>query len=509
MAFIFGVATQEADLYKIFRDFITGCGRPGKVVKSGTGNGEMNNLIFPEGGAGLYETFTFTCQSASPRGGTFGVVGSVSGVLPDAVVGQVYKGPLIEFYLDFGTVDFQVGDQFTITCATAPLNKPRFRHLTGGPEIKTELVTMICTTSGVKAVPGVQAYVPARFSVSGSVSGGLPDLVQGTLYDNSRLRCLLASDPATDNQYLVGDVLTIEMRINPLREVAQHWSVLRKVAIADGTLQFGVAQQNTDQELVVVGPGLSGADSIYYGLTRSWSDATASASWTHFGLAGYAASMPMNEQPLVQGGQAGVRPVHTFWGRAIPYTIIASGRCLKLLTRSNTYYSQSYQGLYLPATLPKYQGYPYFSGGCGDSRSGFWSELSASRASFWNYTGNGEGGSAWVIGEDKSWSAVWGDQTEASKPGGGGSLPNYVHPMAYPQAQRAMFDLRNNLDGTVPLMQVQITPNLGFLDGVYAIPGRDGREPEEVVVNKDGSRALVVQNHHRAGFNDFAAFMLE
>lgn len=509
MAFIFGVATQEADLYKIFRDFITGCGRPGKVVKTGTGNGEMNNLIFPEGGVGMYETFTVTCQSAAPRGGTFGVVGSVSGVLPDAVVGQVYKQPQVEFYLDFGAVDYQVGDQFIITCAAKPVGKPIFSHFTGGPEIKTEVVTLICTSAGVKSVPGSQSYVPALFSVSGSISGGLPDLTQGTLYANSRLRCLLADVPTSDSQYQVGDVITVEMQINPLRQSGQHWSVLRRNQIVDGTTQFGVPKQDVDQELIVVGPGLSGDDSVYYGLTRTWNDGSAAASWSHFALGGYAASMPINEQPLVQGGQSGVRPVHTFWGLAIPYTIIASGRCFKLLTRSNTYYSQSYQGLFLPSTQPKYQGYPYFSGGCGDTRSTFWSALSANRASFWNYTGDGSGSSAWVLQETKAWSAVWGDQTEAGKPGSGANLPTYSHPMAYPQAQRAMFDLRNNLDGSVPLMQVQLTPNLGFLDGVYAIPGRDGRAPEEIVVNRDGSRMLVVQNHHRAGFNDFAAFTLE
>lgn len=509
MAFIFGVATQEADLYKIFRDFLTGCGRPGKAVKTGTGNGQVNNLLFPEGGTGMYQTFTLTCVSTAVRGGTFGVVGSVSGTLPDATVGQVYKNPNLEFYLDFGTVDFVLGDQFVITCATKPASKPIFAHFTGGQEIATELVTMICTSAGVKSIPGVQAYVPAQFSVDGSVSGGLPDLTQGTLYENSALRCLLADEPLSDHQYGLGDVITVEMQINPLRSINQHWSVLRKAQIAAGTLQFGVPQQNTDQELVVVGPGLSGDDSVYYGMTRAWNDSDASANWVHFGIAGYIPSMPINEQPIVQGGLSGVRPIHAFWSLNIPYAIIASGRCFKLLTRSNIYYSQSYQGLFLPSTQPKYQGYPFFSGGCGDTRSILWSALSANRSSFWNYTGDSGGASAWTLRENKTWNAVWGDQTEANKPGSGPNLPNYTHPMAYPQAQRAMYDLRNNLDGTVPLMQVQLTPNLGFLDGVYAVPGRDGRAPEEIIVNRDGSRMLVVQNHHRSGFNDFAAFTLE
>ncbi len=45
MAYIFGVASQEHDLYRIWRDFLTGCGRPGQIEFSGAGNGRLNHLI--------------------------------------------------------------------------------------------------------------------------------------------------------------------------------------------------------------------------------------------------------------------------------------------------------------------------------------------------------------------------------------------------------------------------------------------------------------------------------
>lgn len=504
MAFIFGVASQEADLYKVVRDFLTGCGRPGKVVQAGTGNGKLNNLIYPAGSAALYETLTLTCVSTSARGGTFGVVGSASGTLPDAVVGQVFKHALVEFYIDFGTVDFAIGDSFTITAGARPGGKPGFSTFNGGPSIQTETLTLICTVSGVQQVAGSQAFVPAQFSVTGSASGGLPDLTQGTLYSNGYLRALLATDPTSATQYVAGDVITMEMAQNPLRAINQQWATLRKTPDS-ATTQFAKPIEDTDSELVLVGPGLSGDDTVYCGLTRMWNDSQAYAAWTWFAMGSYAPSMTMQEQPLVQGGQTGVRPVHTMWSLNIPYVLIASGRCFKLLTRSNIYYSQSYQGLMLASTLPKYNGYPYFSGGTGDTRSLLWSQLSSNRSSFWNYAGDGNGGAAWVLNEDKTWSRVWGTLDERS------TFPMWqsAHPKSYPHAERGMYDLRNNLDGTVPMHQVQITPNKGFLDGVYAIPGRDGRQPEEIVVNRDGSRAVVVQSHHRSGFNDFCAFTLE
>lgn len=60
------------------------------------------------------------------------------------------------------------------------------------------------------------------------------------------------------------------------------------------------------------------------------------------------------------------------------------------------------------------------------------------------------------------------------------------HCSVYPSGSRYMYDLRANLDGSVPVFRQALTPNYGFLDGVYAVPGRDGRQPEEIMVMRDG-----------------------
>lgn len=500
MAYIFGVASQEHDLYRIWRDFMTGCGRPGQIEFSGTGNGRVNNLIYPDGSPLLYETVTLTCVTAEARKGTFSVQASSSGTLPDAVVGQVYKHTSIEFYLDFGLTDFAPGDTFTLRAASKPANKAGFSRVQGRPDTVTETFTLTCSRAGV------QGGLPAQFSVQGSVSGSLPTLTQGTLYEATPIRLLLAADTSA-NQYAVGETLTLRTRINHLREVGQHWATLRQVASLT-TTQFGKPIYDGDSELVLKGPGLSGTDEIFYGMQRFWSDGDARAHWNHYPMAGFVPALAIADQPQVQGGSSAnaTRACHTMWSQAIPYTIIASGRRFILLTRSNIYYSQSYQGFILPSTLPKYWGYPYFSGGTGDNRNISWSSLPSSRSAFWNYLGESEGGSAYVLAEDKGWRTIYGSNVEqiSQYP-----VSRHVANAAYPHSEQQMFQLRNNLDGSVPLFQVQITPNRGFLDGVFAVPGRDGRQPEEIIVTREGKRLLVAQNHHRSGFNDFCAFALE
>ena len=500
MAYIFGVASQEHDLYRIFRDFMTGCGRPGQIEFSGTGNGKLNNLIYPDGSALMYETVTVTCVTAEPRKGTFSVQATGTGALPDAVVGQVYKIAGIEFYLDFGSVDFAPGDTFTLRAGSKPANKVGFSRVQGRVNTVTETITLTCTRAGV------QGGQPAQFSVAGDVSGALPALTQGTLYEANPIKLLLPLD-ATANQYAVGDTITLRTRINSLRQAGQHWATLRQVP-STATVQFGKTVYDGDSELVLKGPGLSGTDEIFYGMQRQWSDGDARANWNHFPMAGFVPNLSLSDQPQMQGGNSpsAARASHTMWSQSIPYTIIANGRRFILLTRSNIYYSQSYQGFILPSTLPKYWGYPYFSGGTGDSRDPTWSSLPSARSAFWNYLGENGGGSAWVLDEAKRWNLVYGANVEQTGPY---PLSRHTPTTAYPHSEQQMAGLRNNLDGTVPLFQVQITPNRGFLDGVYAVPGRDGRQPEEIIVTREGKRLLVAQNHHRSGFNDFCAFALE
>ena len=78
----------------------------------GAGNGRLTNIGTYS--ATPYETWTLTCTAAGPAA-TFSVGGSVSGAKAAATVGTAYDNGLIQFLLVGGTVDFQVGDQFTFS----------------------------------------------------------------------------------------------------------------------------------------------------------------------------------------------------------------------------------------------------------------------------------------------------------------------------------------------------------------------------------------------------------
>lgn len=84
----------------------------------GAGNGKLTKMRLLDK---VSETWTLTCTVASPGGGTFSVSGSVSGALGDATVGVDYDNGVIQFLINDGTADFEVGDVFTLTAKTKEL----------------------------------------------------------------------------------------------------------------------------------------------------------------------------------------------------------------------------------------------------------------------------------------------------------------------------------------------------------------------------------------------------
>lgn len=94
------------------RHFAGGFGDLGTIGYSGTGNGTLTSVEASP--SAVTETWTVTCTAAAANGGTFSVVGSVSGAQADAVVGTPYDNGLIKFTLNDGSADFVVSDAFTI-----------------------------------------------------------------------------------------------------------------------------------------------------------------------------------------------------------------------------------------------------------------------------------------------------------------------------------------------------------------------------------------------------------
>jgi hypothetical protein len=87
---------------------------PGAAV-AGAGNvgdGTVGSLTSDAGAP--TETITLTLITVQANAGVFSVVGSVSGVLPNATVAVAYNSAVINFTIADGAADFELGDTFTI-----------------------------------------------------------------------------------------------------------------------------------------------------------------------------------------------------------------------------------------------------------------------------------------------------------------------------------------------------------------------------------------------------------
>lgn len=131
MAYITGTAANSTELLQTIGTELAGMGRSSAVSYTGTGNGVFTKLDkFTEAysvgvpvmlpGLGttpetVTENWTVTCITASAGGGVFSVVGSVSGAQANATVGVDYDNDKVVFRIDDGSVDFQVGDNFTFS----------------------------------------------------------------------------------------------------------------------------------------------------------------------------------------------------------------------------------------------------------------------------------------------------------------------------------------------------------------------------------------------------------
>lgn len=81
-------------------------------AETNTGDGELDTIVV--GAGAVAETWTLKCITAATGGGTFSVIGSVSGRMDDTVVGSAYDNGKIAFTITAGTADFVVGDVITI-----------------------------------------------------------------------------------------------------------------------------------------------------------------------------------------------------------------------------------------------------------------------------------------------------------------------------------------------------------------------------------------------------------
>lgn len=105
---------------RLVRHMCGGFGDLGTIGGSRTGNGTLTSLEASP--SSVTETWTLTCTAAAANGGTFSVVGSVSGAQASATVGTAYSNTFLSFTIVDGTTDFIVGDKFIIPVTQGQLS---------------------------------------------------------------------------------------------------------------------------------------------------------------------------------------------------------------------------------------------------------------------------------------------------------------------------------------------------------------------------------------------------
>lgn len=510
MPYIVGRAAREHDLYTRLKDFMTGVGFIGRAYFTGVGNGRLIDPRLPDL-ALSGETFTITCESSSPRGGSFGVVSSVRGVLTDAEVNRVYVDPRVQFYLDFGSTDFAVGDEFSLKFVEySAANKPKLSAVAGTQGTVTEVITLTCTTAGQIAITGTQPGVPAVFSVSGSVTGNYSNMIQGEAYTNEVIRLTLSRGDATNSgqQYQVGDTIVIHTTQNEVRALNQHW-VTKRDPKQPAATQFGASIPESDSEWIVQGPGLAGTDEIMVGIRRTWNNGTGSASWELSGLRGYAPGLTYNEQPSTIPSTR--RPRLLMWSGEIPYWISVTGRKVTMKIRNNTYYMDMYLGLGIPWGSPKYQPYMLCVGGSGGNAETSWTSLSVPNSNYWGARADSyDRSSMQVMNRDGNWQGhLVRSNNERTNSWTGGGWINSNNPSIWPFRGNGMQMVRENFDGSSPLLPVTLTPDIGELEGIMALSGFGNLQPEDLVfLDSDNRKFVVGTNTYRNSVEDFCGMEL-
>ena len=189
------------NLLAAIRLFCGGFGVIGTVGQTGTGNGTLTGIEAAP--AAVTETWTLTCTAAAVDGGTFSVVGSVSGAMAAATVGTPYSAALIKFTINDGTVDFTVGKTFTIpvtrsAATTAGIAYDILRYDTSATN--HELIMRAPGLTGLEEIYiGLRTYHNVGADYYNLLAGVFTGYVPGNTFD-TQPGAALAGVPAHNNR---------------------------------------------------------------------------------------------------------------------------------------------------------------------------------------------------------------------------------------------------------------------------------------------------------------------
>jgi hypothetical protein len=316
---------------------------------------------------------------------------------------------------------------------------------------------------------------------------------------------------------------------DPTREITSGSGILELDPMPTGEW-WATERWNTDfdgsggYELIVNGPGSSGADEIFVGIQTYEDFGDDYYNWKMFGATGFVSGQTAQLQP---GATQGCWPKMLMWNQPMDYWFIGNGRRFVVITKVSSVYEMMYLGFCLPYGLPTQFPYPLVIGGsfCYNNTPRY-SDTSAYHRGFASPYGNSPGdvcsgsadvdtlhfatlkalsGTNWIKFNNRSslttfgnTNIVWPYVSSYYQYSGGDDPP-------YNMAANA---LRENLDGSYPvfpLVLIQSYPNnniMGELQGCFFVPGFGGIAAEDTfTIGSDTYITFpIVPNANRTDF---------
>lgn len=314
---------------------------------------------------------------------------------------------------------------------------------------------------------------------------------------------------ATDHDDFLNDLVSFLTTDATLVAGNEEWSIAWSAPIG----------APNESDIVLEGPGLSGADSIYIGLRLNEDVPNDRFSLSIIGMTGVIPSAEQFDEHV----NCTPNPVRIFLDDSpMPYWFSATGRKFTVTAKVSTVYETAYAGLFLPFASPSTYNYPLFVGGMAaeGSDSVDWRSTSADHTAFVDPLRTvSVDTSAWMLSPTAEWLRC----------GDGDALgPVSLGPDNF---GASVFDITKTTDADAygykdivdrmgpafggdytltPIVIVQSSPQnqtYGILDGVYHVAGRGNAAENTVSFNSKDH--LVLQNAFRTTIGDYFAVALE
>jgi hypothetical protein len=539
MSFEIGTAANATDLLSKLNTFLTSKGKAYGLSFTGTGNGTLG--AWDGGASSVSETFTITATSATQ----FNVVGSVSGNIGTATVDTTFTHDKLTFLIASGSTPFAVGDTFKInTCPpwVSLRNNGGTDFIINGFDNIRYVFDGSNSTVASMAKASLPGWMGLKLNAATQVMGFQWQIYYDTSMGPTNIALEYSDDGVSWTQAQAWSGISwsqaYEAKTFDLSSSAGSHMYWRAKPTTGGTggsvhcteLHFftatGAPAANRiewEYEAIWSTVGNDGLRAIYVGAKNFWDAGGDYYNWRLNGFTGFNNAQPFANQP--GGMNKDYTPFVPMWKNSMPYWFVANGQRVMMFVRVSTIYMSMYMGLVNTFISPGQYPYPLLIGGCMAYNS-----IQGVGSANLRYSITGNQIHSWWRGYPYSYNddnlcagrlrlpdgrfsglQACGQDSPATN---AGCTP--VWPWA--NNGNGFANIRENLDGSYPLIPVILSADngnptgtyvncYGEYDGVRATTGH-GNAPENTI--SEGMFTNVVwQDTYRNSKEYFCAFKLD